>query len=403
MTRTKPSRIAILSTLVAATFLAMPMVSASADPEPDPAAQDTAVLSQAQTDLLESVATAHSALGVFDGASTPVVVLPAGASTDQKAKAVADVPLGTNAEVTISQFTKDALDTLQKVVSDRKWNAEAGKYGAGTYYDAKQDKVIVQTDAPASVTDSLLDAHPGEIELQPARFEAQSSTRYNATSPFYGGAALTNGRGKCTSGVTVKSVFTGVRELTTAAHCYPVLDTIYNRHTNDTTGAWMGYVNRRDTQLDVEFLRDAGYDSFLHSGGWERSTSSVFVHAATYARLNMKVCVSGSVSFNHCGHPIVNGSYSVRWTGSDAGIDGGNGFLYDRGGNGNQGPLTQGGDSGAPIFVTDSTGSAAFIAGLHTGLVWTWDGNVCHCSTPKMVGVKIGPVLQSHSLDLVTR
>ncbi|MET8760740.1 hypothetical protein [Lentzea sp. NPDC004782] len=393
---------AVLAVSVAvATLLALPVASASADTS-DPSSPPARELTQEQSDQLNQVATNHSALGVFSDASVPVVVLPAGTSAEQKASTVADLPAGTNAEVRISQFTKDALDALQVTATDRKWDADAGKYGVGTFYDAGQDKVVVQTEAPASVTDSLVTAHPGQIDVEQARLESQA-TRYDAPSPFWGGAALTNGGAKCTSGVTVESVFTGDRSLTTAAHCYQLGEIIYNRHTDGGIGIWMGNINARDTNLDTEFIHGAQYDAFLHAGGWERSTSSVFVHDAAASRLNLKVCVSGSVSFAHCGHPIIHNSYSWRFTGGDSGVTGGNGFLYDRGGINNGGPITQGGDSGAPIYVMDNTGSAAFIVGLHSGITYYWDGNICHCKKWVMAGVKLGPVLQNHSLGLVKR
>jgi hypothetical protein len=341
--------------------------------------------------------------------SNPVMMVPAGTPAAHQAGLAASLPADWKVTVRTSQFSKGDLDSIQKTVMARKFNADAARYGISSSYDAKADKIVVTTDAPASVTDALNKTYAGKIEVHQGRFEAQHGIdRFNDGYPFYGGISIlnTHNRGVCTSGFAVESVFTGQRALTTAAHCGLDGDTFVNKTHNGSWGQQVGTIDMRDTGLDVALLHGLSYDGYIYTGGSEYSGSRIFVHGATGVWNGLQLCVSGQTTFNHCGHPVSNTNYSIRWSGSDAGIDNGNAFLYDRGGNNwpwyNNGKLTEGGDSGAPIYDTDNTGSAAFIAGSHAGVVWLWDGGHCGCSVPHMVGSKVGPLLQTYALGLVT-
>jgi hypothetical protein len=330
-----------------------------------------------------------------------VVTLPAGTSAVEKAKVEADIPAGMNVTVKTSRFTRGKLDKIQKTVTARKWHSDADTYGVGVKYDGQKDKVIVQTDAPASATESLRNLYPGAIEVQSARFEPQSGTRFVSWSPFYGGVALISaGKGACTAGFAARSLISGNEYMLTAAHCYDTSAHVYNRKPDWSHGLWLGQVVARYTSFDTETLLGPVYDSYIHTGGYDTSTKTHFVHGSADVGQNVHVCVSGSTTYNHCGHPISDTSYSVCWSGSTVCIDNGRGFLYDRGGTWpsyNNGHITEVGDSGAPIYTTDRTDSAAWIVGMHTGIVWS------DCCTPHMVGVNWGKISATLDLSLMTR
>ncbi|MGW4214697.1 hypothetical protein ACWEIJ_42400 [Lentzea sp. NPDC004789] len=404
----RASRLGVLAAAAAAVAMtAIPAVSSVAEASPAPGA-GAAQSGDSVWKEVDAVAQKASALGVSSD-SDPVLMLPAGTPATDLAGVVASLPAAGKVAVRTSQFSKSELDSIQKTVMDRKFSADAGKYGISSTYDAKTDKVVVTTDAPASVTDGLNKSYAGKVEIHRGRFESQNGIdRFNDGYPFYGGISLINSRngGVCTAGVAVESVFTGQRALTTAAHCDTDGDTFMNKDHRGHWGQQVGSVDMRDTHLDVSLLHGLAYDGWIYTGGTEYSTSKIFVHGGSGVWNGLMLCVSGQTTFNHCGHPVSNTNYSIRWSASDAGIDNGNGFLYDQGGNNapffNNGKLTEAGDSGAPIFDTDQTGSAAFIAGTHSGVVWLWDGGRCGCSIPHMVGSKIGPLLQSYALGLVT-
>ena len=79
--------------------------------------------------------------------------------------------------------------------------------------------MVLQTDAPASVTEPLVEGHPGEIELRDE--PVPTFNRRDDTPPFWGGGSIKSGGAVCTSGFTVQKP-SGQRFITTAAHCFGV-------------------------------------------------------------------------------------------------------------------------------------------------------------------------------------
>jgi len=416
-TRNSLIRLALTTTAAGVLALGAPAVALAAVTGPASGSQGPATSadvstepSQSQWKQLDHIATTHSALGVAD--SGTVLRLAAGTTAAEKTKVQALLPTGTRTTVRTSQFSKDALSRIQQTVTARAWNSDADKYGVATSYDATTDKVSVYTDAPASVTNSLRGAYPGAVDVRQARLEPQQS-RFADAQPFWAGSALIGTEGtsayKCTAGFAVKQRSTGHLYLTTAGHCYSNLTHVYSRGQNDGFGNWVGQVTRRNQNIDTELMSGntaKPYDSFMFTGGIASSGATMFVHGTEVPDIGTKVCVSGSVSFNHCGHPISDTSYSVCYSGGINCIKGGKGFLYDRGGtnwpNYDNGEITQGGDSGAPIYTTDDTESGAWIVGGHSGLIWK-AGGPCHCSTPHMVGVNIAAITQDLGVDVLTR
>ncbi|WLW54401.1 hypothetical protein [Streptomyces sp. YU58] len=404
-------RLALTATATGVLAVGAPVVALAAATQSQAASADVSTEpTDSQWKQLNHIATTHSALGVAD--SGTVLRLAAGTSAAEQAKVRAQLPTDTRTAVRTSRFSEKSLSTIQKTVMGRAWNGDADKYGVATSYDAETDKVTVLTDAPASVTNSLRDAHPGAVEVQRARLEPQA-TRFADAQPFWAGTALVGtdngGSYKCTAGFAVKQRATGHLYMTTAGHCFSNLTHVYNRRYDGSFGNWVGQVTRRDQNIDTELMSTntaRPYDSYMFTGGTATSRSTMFVHGTEVPENGTRVCVSGSVSFNHCGHPISDSRYSICYSGGANCIRDGKGFLYDQGGTNypryDNGELTQGGDSGAPIYTTDDTESGAWIVGGHSGLIWR-GGGPCHCTTPHMVGVSIAAIRQDLGVEVLIR
>ncbi|MEU1557661.1 hypothetical protein ABZ517_33870 [Streptomyces scabiei] len=401
-TTTRRKRLAgalVAAAATAAVSLASPVASYAADTPSASSGADAAKPSQAQLKNLDKAIKKHHALGVSGASSQQVVALPAGTSAAEKNELSAEIPAGTDVTVKISQFTKDALDKTSKTLSARKWHADADKYDVGFSYDAKQDKLVVNTDAPASVTQSLLDANPGKIVINRARFELQQN-RFSDYNPYSGGAAIVNiTRGSwagCTAGVAVKNVFTGARRMMTAGHCGNFGDVFLQRYEDGNSGPYFGTVDAVESSLDSELITGANYKGTIWTGGWNGSTTRMLVSGGNNPWGGLQVCVSGFASLNHCGHPVTNTNFTQAGY-----IEGGNGFTYDQGGTWQTwgwqwGKATEAGDSGAPIYYGDQYNLEATIVGTHSGRFHTGE-----CGCWRMTGVKIGSTLSQWRLDLV--
>jgi len=373
--------------------------STAASAPPAPSAEEQAA------QQLDKIAKDHAALGVFGDASAPILVLPAGTSADEQAQVTAQIPADAHATVKTSQFTRSTLDSLDKTVTDRQWAPDAATYGVSAQYDAQSDRLQVRSDAPDAALQQLSDAHPGRLATSQSRMEPQN-TRFADWSPFWGGNALIGATGgnQCTGGVAVKD-WPGGDKLLTSAHCYGWWVNVYNRNYSGgaNTNSYVGKVYKRDTDVDAEELSGTDYAPIIYTGGSQISGSHIRVFGKQPVYFGLQVCVSGAVSFNHCGHPISNGQINICWPGTDVCIKNNSGFVFEKGGTNfpsyNNGLETKPGDSGAPIYITDRSGIAAYIVGVNAGAFWD---NCCGRNTIHMVGVKLDDILQKFGSDLIT-
>ncbi|WP_133917285.1 hypothetical protein [Streptomyces sp. NBC_00582] len=375
---------------VVAATLGAPASSWAAD---EPATASVKEPSQAQWKQLDAVHKKHSSLGVFDAkdGSGPLLTLPAGTSAAEKDKVLADIPAGMKVKVKVSRFHKGETDKIADEVGSGKWNKDARKYGLGAAYDADTDKVMVNTDAPESVTASLKSQYGDKIEVFRSRFEEQLG-RYNDSAPFWGGDSIhTASWGNCTSGFKVHVVDPETGQatdmMTTAGHCYSL-----NERVLGADGKWMGWV-KRFGPADLEAFVGYTYDPFIWTGGTPGSTSNLPVHSLSGMYYGMHVCVSGQTTFNHCGHPVTATNYGFNWTDHSGHTHWNSttwGFVFGPGGTNypryDNGKLTEAGDSGAPVYVAGSSTAAA--AGTLSGIV-EWKCDPCTNGTQwRMYGVK---------------
>jgi hypothetical protein len=380
--------------------------SSSVAATPDPSAVPSGTPSQAQWKQLDKIAKSQDALGVF-GASTPVVVLPADAPGAQKATVMADIPTGMKVTVKTSKFTKNELGEMEKVISGNRWHKDAKKYGQGFSYDGEKDKVVVNTDAPESVTASLKKSYGDKIEVLRSRFEQQAD-RFHDVEAFYGGASLDSDRrwGPCTSGWKLRFVNPedgrAADFLTTAGHCYNLNERIMNENYG-ALGNWMGWVKKVDDTLDIEAFVGYRYSPHIYTGIKYDSTDAKQASTSLSGMWNgMMVCVSGRTSYKHCNHPITATAYGFNWMdhhGVSHHTASWDGFAYAPGpGPSYAGIKTQSGDSGAPVYV-DYSPYTVLPTGSHAGITSWWDGP-CSCTQTRMYAVKMGSVLSKWQATL---
>ncbi|MCG7207459.1 hypothetical protein [Streptomyces arenae] len=389
--------------------LAVPVPAWAAEAKPAASVKEP---SQAQWKQLDEVAAKHSALGVFgaDSGSAPVLMLPAntpapgraksGAESDEKAKVLADVPSGMQVTVKVSRFAKGEVDKIQnEVADDAKWDNGAQKYRQGYAYDGVVDKVVVNTEAPASVR-SALQRHLGDkVEVVQTRFEQQYNRFNDGFNDFLGGDSINDGSFNCTSGFKVHVVNpdTGIAAdmMTTAGHCFSLNHLVVGANGNNE--GWVKRIGSTDLEAFVGYR----YGRNIWTGGYASSESSRTVASLQAITYNRQVCVSGQTTYNHCGHPISSINYAFDWTDSTGNRHHSNswdGFTYAPGGtnapNYDNGQHTQRGDSGAPVYIpydvigaNNNTLHYAGIIGSHSGL-YEWYNGPCHCTQYRMYGVK---------------
>ncbi|MFD4603050.1 hypothetical protein ACFWPQ_34120 [Streptomyces sp. NPDC058464] len=326
--------------------------------------------------------------------STPVLSLPAGTPAAEKAKVAAEVPAGVSATVKVSQFATGEAEKIENVITAGGWNSDAKKYGAGVSYDAEKDKVVFDTDAPASATKALLDSYPGKIEVRHARFQPQAD-RFHDSAPFFGAGSLKGswGGGVCTAGIAIQ--FGGHEYMTTAGHCYGNGEGV-----KTPAGTRFGAVDFRDLDLDIELIGDQDYSRHFWTGGTSTSQSQRSADSVPAPYNGLMVCVSGQTTFNHCGHKVTQSNYGFTVPGGR--ISSNDGFVYNRGGTDAchcNGSYTAPGDSGAPVYRAIGTTSAA-VYGSNSGAIWLPTGPSWAVNQPYMYGSKMIKVLAHYNASI---
>lgn len=378
--------------LAAAAAVAVPVTSGTASAvavDATPAKEPT----QAQWRQLDRVARAHHALGV-DGLTDTVLTLPAGTSAREKARVEAEIPAGMKVTVKVSALTRTEVDKVQKAVMAGDWSAKSSTYGIAAAYDARQDKVVVNLEAPKAAGEALERTYPKAVDVQPGRFTPEADWRFGDESPFWGGAAI-NGDLNCTAGWAIRSKATGDHYMVTAAHCNKHLT-----HVRTPQGFWFGQVTRVRQDLDAETIGGKDYGGHIWTGGTPGSRSALAVtNWSGWTYLGRKLCVSGRTTYNHCGHPVVENAVPMtyNWFGQRAFVSADNVYLMDRGGTDPchcNGKFTAPGDSGAPVYEPGWPEGTAVITGIHHGAMFRNGAN-------RMVNIKPGSILQAFNADMV--
>ncbi|MFJ9027122.1 hypothetical protein ACIRQP_01095 [Streptomyces sp. NPDC102274] len=266
---------------------------------------------------------------------------------------------GSAAEVVSSPSAEAALTEIQRRIANYV-DTHGTTYTFGSYVDHTTGKIVLETDAPASLVSTLTDLSDAPADENQAatdvrvRATAVSDTfsRRDDSPPFYGGGGITSGGGLCSSGYAVRNS-AGTTFSTTAGHCFANGATVLTESGRFTYGT---VSNRRlptvtGEPMDVELIGGQSYSGRTFTGGVDSNTSIPVVSAGGASVGYNAYCHSGRTTGEQCGHTATSISGQVcTATGCKSPV-----IVYTGG------LIQQGGDSGAPFYAKNSSGS--FIRG----------------------------------------
>lgn len=328
--------------------VALPLLAtgtANADPEPGtpPPAQADAFLAREAAAVQRAEALIDAgAVGVGIAANGSLVAMyPKGASALTTRSAGAQ-----GAVAATAVLDRAGIDRFDKVMKSRSWRSDAAKYAYGYYIDAATGRMVVETAAPAAVTKALAAQFPGAVDVRTS-VAAGRLSRQNDSAPHWGGAAITDGSGVCTSGFTVKNS-AGTEFMVTAGHCFGSGASVRSTGGGQSFGK---VVNRASFPTwDLELLGGSTYGTHIYTGN-ATGTGTHVVSAANPA-VGSTYCVSGQTTATTCNHTVSSLTASFC---DSAGCTPG---LIAASGGGSVGP----GDSGAPFYY--QSGSSVYIRGV---------------------------------------
>jgi hypothetical protein len=300
-----------------------------------------------------------TALGSYwdpDRAELVVVVGPDSDIGEAEAAKLVDGPF----RLEQLKIAKKTADSIREEIAGREFGPGAQKYSYASHLDLQTGRVILQTDAPASVTAALVEEHP-EIELHDGKAVQDLFSRNNDTSPFWGGASIQSGNSTCSTGFAVRTA-SGARAITTAAHCWavgsavrtPFSTFVGNVTQRGTLNSWWFFDNR-----DVELIGGVNYGARVYTGGTTSSTSKAVVGAGDPVAGVTGYCSSGQTSGEQCNQTVTStGAIACTQTGCKWPV-----IEYTGG-------PSQGGDSGGSFYIpsgsTQVFARGAVIAGNGT-------------------------------------
>lgn len=257
--------------------------------------------------------------------------------------------------VPASPATTAALAAIQRRIAN--YVATNGtRYSFGSYIDPSTGRIVLETDAPAKVVDSLTSlpnaasAQRDAVSKLQVRYARTTDTwhRRDDIQPYYGGGGLRSGSALCSSGYAVQNA-SGTRFSVTAGHCYANGATVLTESTANTYGT---VSNRRlptvtGHAVDYELIGGRSYAGRVFTGG-VTSTSSIPVVAAGTAYVGYTdYCHSGRTTGEHCGHTATSITAQVcTQTGCKQPVIAFTG-----------GTMIQGGDSGGAFYAKDASGA----------------------------------------------
>ena len=319
---------------------------------------------------LAATATAVGALGIDRRADGPAqVLLPrsSGSDTTQAAtpSTFSDGPGRPTATAIRSRFTQQDVDRLMAAVQGIAESQDGRQHGFAFFYDAGEDAIVVETNAPLPMRVALEERFGDLIVIRVGEVGRSSLQRNVDASPHYGGAAIVDvvAPEKCTSGPAIR-IGTNVYSMT-ANHCG---DKEYNGDFWDSP-PYVFAVNpgttTRPPYPTYDFMRINGAGSYagrIWVGGATTQTSTRVSSAADPCLGCQGYYFSGGTSGTRGGHNIANTSTTFCFDGCTPNV-----VRAEAGTTTNR---AQPGDSGAPMYARASDGSA-MIRGLVMGYAYT--------------------------------
>ena len=318
---------------------------------------------------LAATATAAGALGIDRRADgTAQVLLPRASGSDTTTATPRTYPDGPGrpaATVSRSRFTQQDVDRLMAAVQGMAESQEGKPHGFAFFYDAGEDAIVVETNAPLPMRTALEKRFGDSIVIHGGEVGRSSLQRNVDASPHYGGAAIVDvvAPEKCTAGPAIR-IGTNVYSMT-ANHCG---DKEYNGDFWDSP-PYVFAVNpgtsSRPPYPTYDFMRINGAGSYsgrIWVGGATTQTSTRVSSAANPCSGCQNYYFSGGTSGTRGGHNIANMSATFCWDGCTPNVV--------RAESGSATNRAQPGDSGAPMYARASDGSA-MIRGLVMGYAYT--------------------------------
>jgi hypothetical protein len=343
-----PATIAVAAAIAAATLISG-VTTAAADELVKPADRAVAKAPAYDADVAaaaERIDSEGSALGSYWDPSRGELVIAVGPDSnlgDAEAQKLAGSP----SRLQRLDIDKKTVDAIREQIAGREFSPEAPKYSYASHLDLETGKVVLETDAPASVTDPLAKQFPDAIERREQKTVQDLFHRRDDISPFWGGASIQSGGGTCTAGFTVRKP-SGARFLTTAAHCYAVGATV-----RTPTSRFVGSVTERGTlnsfwfwdNRDMELIGGSSYAGRIYVGGVTSSSSKAVVGAGDPVAGFTGYCTSGQTTGEQCNQTVQSTQAIVcTQTGCKWPV-----IEYTGG-------PSQPGDSGAPLYLPGATG-----------------------------------------------
>jgi hypothetical protein len=304
----------LISLLAAAAFGAAASTASAADEKPAP--RENTKVRSVDGDIAAAAARIDAqgtALGSYwdrETAQLAVVVGPDSTLGEEEAKKLVDGPF----RLERLKIARKTADGIREQIA--RFAPENSKFSYASHLDLQTGRVILKTDAPASVTEGLVKENP-EIELVDSKPISDLWHRRDDVPSFWGGAAITSGGGTCSAGFTVAKP-NGARFMTTAAHCWAVGSTV-----RTPTGTFVGTVAQRGTlgsiwfwdNRDMELIGGSSYAPRVYTGGVTSTTSRGIIGAGDPVSGFTGYCSSGQTSGEQCGQHV-NSTGAIVCTGT---------------------------------------------------------------------------------------
>lgn len=306
---------------------------------------------------LIATAAAVTALGVGGGQAQAASAISKEKPADSRA--VADPTFAAEERaaskgVVSTVASQAALATVQGRIAE--YVAKNGtKYTFATYGDPATGNVVLETDAPADLVETLTSAADDKnlaitkVEIRRETTTTDTFQRRDDIPSYWGGAGLLASNALCSTGYAVKDSV-GNRWMVTAGHCYAngtSVNTESNlRQVGIVTGRSLASLG--SGPVDMEFLAGQSYAGRVYTGGVTSSTSRPVVAAGTAFVGFTNYCHSGRTTGEQCGHTANSITAQVcTTTGCKSPV-----IAYTGG------VVQQGGDSGGAFYAKDSSGGA---------------------------------------------